>query len=48
VYELIKNVHVKLAAYSSFTLLMDVVVIIVLDALGMLSRKWAANLGGNI
>jgi hypothetical protein len=46
---LIKDLKVSLAVYSDILVLMDVVVIDVLDAWGMLlSRKWATNLGGNI
>jgi hypothetical protein len=45
----IKDLKVKLAAYLDISLLMDVVVIDVLNAWGMLlSCKWAANLGGSI
>lgn len=46
---LIKDFQVKLVAYPDISLLMDVVVIDVMDAWGMLlSRKWVANLGGSI
>jgi hypothetical protein len=46
---LIKDLKVSLVAYPDISLLMDVVVIDVPDAWGMLlSRKWAANLGGSI
>lgn len=46
---LIKDLQVKLAAYRDISLLMDVLVIDVLDAWGMLlSQKWASNLGGSI
>jgi hypothetical protein len=39
---LIKDFHVKLEIYPNISLLMDVVVIDVLDAWGMiLSHKWA-------
>jgi len=38
-----------LASYHEVTIVMDVVVIYVPDAWGMLiSRKWVANLGGNL
>jgi hypothetical protein len=46
---LIKDLHVKLVVYPNISILMDVVVIDVLDAWCMLlSRKWAASLGGSI
>lgn len=49
VCDLIKDLHMKLVAYPNISLLMDVVVINVQDAWGMLpSRKWATNLGGSI
>ena len=49
VHKLIKDLQVRLAVYQDITLLMDVVVIDVPDAWGMLlSRKWAATLGGSI
>jgi hypothetical protein len=46
---LIKDLRVYLATYLDISILMDVVVIDVPDAWGMLlSRKWAATLGGSI
>ena len=46
---IILNLHVKLAKYPDIDMLMDVVVIDVPDNWGMLlSRKWAATLGGYI
>lgn len=48
-FGLIKDFHVRLEIYLDISLLMDVVVIDVMDAWGMLlSRKWVANLGGSI
>ena len=44
---IILNLHVKLAKYLDINMVMDVVVIDVPDNWGMLlSRKWAATLGG--
>jgi len=49
VFGLIKDLCVSLAVYQDISLLMDMVVIDVLDARGMLlSRKWAVDLGGSI
>jgi hypothetical protein len=46
---LIKDLRVYLAAYPDISILMDVVVIDVPDAWGMLlSRKWDATLGGSL
>jgi hypothetical protein len=46
---LIKDLKVSLATYPDISLLMDVVVIDVPDAWGMLlSRKWATTLGGSL
>ena len=46
---IILNLHVKLAKYPNINMAMDVVVIDVPDNWGMLlSRKWAATLGGYI
>ena len=46
---IILNLHVKLVKYPDIDMSMDVVVIDVLDNWGMLlSRKWAATLGGYI
>jgi hypothetical protein len=46
---LIKDLHVSLAVFQDISLTMDVVVIDVLDAWGMiLSRKWVTDLGGSI
>jgi hypothetical protein len=46
---IILNLQVKLAAYPSITFPMDILVIDVPDAWGMLlSRKWVATMGGNI
>jgi hypothetical protein len=49
VHGLIKDLQVHLAVYPDISVLMDVVVIDVPDAWGMLlSRKWAASLGGSL
>jgi hypothetical protein len=46
---LIKDLKVSLAAYPDISILVDVVVIYIPDAWGMLLyRKWAATLGGSI
>ena len=46
---IILNFPVKLAAYLEIGVTMDIVVIDVLDRWGiLLSRKWAASLGGSI
>ena len=46
---IILNLQVKLAKYPDIDMTMDVVVIDVPDNWGMLlSRKWAATLGGHI
>jgi hypothetical protein len=49
VHGLIKDLLVHLVVFPYILVLMDVVVIDVLDAWGMLlSRDWGANLGGSI
>ena len=49
VHGLIKDLQVHLAAFPDIQIIMDIVVIDVPDAWGMLlSRKWAADLGGNL
>ena len=49
VHGLIKDLQVHLAAFLDIQIIMDMVVIDVPDAWGMLlSRKWAADLGGNL
>ena len=46
---IILGLQLKLAAYPQITFQMDILVIDVPDAWGMLlSRKWGATLGGNI
>jgi hypothetical protein len=46
---LIKDLRVYLVSYPDISILMDVVVIDVPDAWGMLlSRKWVATLGGSL
>ena len=46
---IILNLQVKLAAYPNITFPMDILIIDVPDAWGMLlSRKWVATMGGNI
>jgi len=46
---IILNLQVKLATYPDITFPMDILVIDVLDAWGMLlSRKWVASMGDNI
>jgi hypothetical protein len=49
VHGLIKDLQVHLVVFPDISVLMDVVVIDVPDAWGMLlSRKWAASLGGSL
>jgi hypothetical protein len=49
VHGIIVNLQVKLAAYPNITFPMDILVIDVPDAWGMLlSRKWVATMGGHI
>jgi hypothetical protein len=46
---IILNLHVRLAAHHDITVVMDVLVIDVQDAWGILmSKKWVATLGGHI
>jgi hypothetical protein len=49
VHGLIKDLQVIFAAYPEISILLDIVVVDLPNAWGMLlSRKWATNLGGTI
>jgi len=49
VHGLIKDLQVHLVVFPNIQIIMDIVVIDVPDAWGMLfSRKWAVDLGGSI
>ena len=49
VHGLINDLQVNLSIYPDIMIVMDIVVIDVPDAWGMLlSRKWASDLGGSI